>query len=113
MKTNQNQNSKFQIGEEVRVKTGDKVITSFHSTQNAIEGCLFTKQMWDYCGSTYKVVKIVNGIFNEHRQRTFKTKSPLYILEGLICNGSVEDFPQKCDHSCFLLWHEKWLEKVQ
>ena len=111
MTEKQNQNSKFRVGESVMVKSRDKIFESLHPTAKALDGCLFSEQMWNYCGSGHKVLKIVNAIFNEHRQRTFKTKSTLYILENLICDGIMDDFPHKCDRSCFLLWHEEWLEK--
>jgi hypothetical protein len=106
-------NSKFHTGETVRIKFRDEIIKSLDDAQKSLDGCLFTEQMWDYCGYKYKVLKEVKAIFNEHRQRTYKTKSNLYILENLICNGRTSDFPHHCDHCCFLLWHEEWLEKIQ
>ncbi len=109
----QNQKGKFQVGDTVMVRSRDDIIKSLDPTTKAIGDCLFTNQMWDYCGSKHKVVKVVRAIFNEHRQRTSKPKSTLYILDNLICNGIVDDFPHKCDHSCFLLWHENWLEEIK
>jgi CRISPR/Cas system endoribonuclease Cas6 (RAMP superfamily) len=103
--------NKFNAGEMVRVKQRDKIISSIDSKNNTLEGCLFSEQMWTYCGNKYNILKVVDNIFNEHRQKTFKTNSPLYILENLVCEGKENDYPHKCDHSCFLLWHEEWLEK--
>lgn len=106
-------NSKFQTGETVKIKSRDEIVKSLNPATNALDGCLFTEQMWDYCGHQYRILKEVNAIFNEHRQRTFKTKSNIYILEGLICDGKEQSFSHNCDHSCFLLWNEGWLEKTQ
>jgi hypothetical protein len=102
----------FKTGDIVRIKSRDSISKSLDD-KDILDGCLFTEQMTSFCGSSYKILKTVNAIFNEHRQRTFKTKSTLYILENVICDGRTADFPHKCDHSCFLLWHEKWLEKNQ
>jgi hypothetical protein len=70
------------------------------------------EQMWRYCGNTYKILKVVDSIFDEHHKRTLRPRSSIYILNGLICDGKVNEFPFKCDRSCFLLWHEDWLEKT-
>lgn len=109
---NQKKSPGFAVGEIVRIKPVDEIINSLDSTSNSLDGCIFTAQMRGYCESKYEVLKIVNSIFNEHKQRTFTTRSTLYILKNLICDGITQDFPYKCDHSCFLLWHEKWLEEV-
>lgn len=103
---------KFSVGEMIRVKSRASILKSFQLT-NKLDGCLFMEQMWDYCGNTYQVLKVVRSFFNEHQRRTFKPPSPIYILEDLICEGNGNHFPFKCDHSCFLLWHEDWLEKIQ
>ena len=106
----QRKSPKFSVGEIVSVKSRDSILKSFHLI-NKLDGCLFMEQMWNYCGNTYRVLKVVTNFFNEHQRRTFQPRSPIYILENLICEGRVEHFPFKCDRSCFLLWHEDWLEK--
>lgn len=103
---------KFHIGEMVRVKSRDSILESIGLT-NKLDGCLFMEQMWSYCGKTYGVFKVINSFFNEHHKRTVRPRSPMYILDNLLCEGIVSHFPHKCDHSCFLLWHEEWLEKIQ
>jgi hypothetical protein len=106
----QSRNPKFSVGEKVRVKSRDGVLKSLDST-NKLDGCLFMEQMWDSCGRTYQILKVVSSFFNERQRRTFRPRAPVYILENLICEGKVKSFPFKCDHSCFLLWHEDWLDK--
>jgi hypothetical protein len=106
-------NPKFISGEVVKIKSADEIMKSLDPDTRALDGCLFTEQMQRYCGERYEILKVVSSIFNEHKQRTFKTKSALYILENLICDGNADDFPHKCDHACFLLWHEDWLERAR
>lgn len=68
-------------------------------------------QMWEYCGKEYKVLKVVNHVFDEFRYRMHKTRLPFYIVEGLICNGNIRNLNLPCDRSCYFMWHEQWLEK--
>ncbi len=102
---------KFVEGEMVRVKSRDSVLESTGLTHK-LDGCLFMEQMWNYCGKTYQVLKVINSLFNERMKRTVKPRATLYILDNLICEGITDNFSFKCDHSCFLLWHEQWLEKT-
>jgi hypothetical protein len=102
---------KYEIGEIVRVKTRDEILKSMDST-NKLDGCFFMDQMWNYCGSTQKVLKFVDSFFNERQKKSFLSRSPLYILENLHCEGKASIFPSRCDHGCLLLWHEKWLDKT-
>lgn len=101
---------KFKAGDIVRVRSTESISQSLDNF-NKLNGCLFMNQMWEYCSKKFKVLKIANNIFDEYQYKMFKTKSPLYILDGIICNGITEAFEHQCDRSCYLLWHEEWLAK--
>jgi len=101
----------YNIGDVVRVRSKENISKTL-DTIDKLDGCLFMEQMWEYCDSKFKVIKVVNNFFDEHKYKMFKTLSPLYILDGLICDGNVDTFDHRCDHSCYFLWHEKWLEKA-
>jgi len=103
---------KFASGELVRIKSRENISKLIQPT-NKLDGFLFMDQMWNYCGNMYPVLKLVDSIFNEHQKRTFRPRANIYILENILCDGNVEQFQSKCDHACFLLWHEDWLEKAQ
>ena len=105
-------NPRFASGELVRIKSRESIPKLIDRT-NKLDGFLFMNQMWNYCGSTYSVLKVVNSIFNEHQKRTFRPRANIYILDNILCDGKVEQFQFRCDHACFLLWHEDWLEKAQ
>lgn len=98
----------FTVGDIVKVRSAESIIQSIDSSKK-IDGCLFMNQMWAYCGKQFKILKIVNNFFDEYRVKMFKTRATLYILDGLICDGNIESFDHRCDRSCYLLWHEKWL----
>lgn len=108
--TKRTKTPKFRAGDILRVKSRDSIFGSIYPT-NKLDGCLFVEQMWDYCDNYYKVLRVVDTFFDEQKKRTFKSRLPLYILENLICEGREDSFQIKCDHGCFLLWHEDWLEK--
>jgi hypothetical protein len=103
---------KFSNGDIVRVCSKERISQSLDSL-NRLEGCLMMGEMYNYCGQSCKVLKAVKNFFDERQYKMYKARSPLYILEGVICNGRDETLEQRCDRSCFFLWHEKWLEGVE
>lgn len=103
--------SQFSPGSNVRVKKKDEILKTLDPL-NKREGCLFMGQMWEYCGREFKVSKRINSFFDEYQHQMLKTRVPLYILEGLICEGTTAAFNFQCDRSCYLFWHEEWLEKI-
>ena len=103
---------KFTPGEVVNVKSRED-ISQLLNNENKLDGFLFMEQMWQFCGSTYPILKVVKSIFNEHKKRTYRPTANIYILDHILCDGNVSQFQFTCDHACFLLWHEDWLEKVQ
>ena len=105
------QSPQFVLGEMVRVKAKDQILESL-LTSLTQDGLLFTDQMWYYCGNSYPVLRVVDHFFDEKRKRTYRTKSPLYVLDNIICKGKLESLQFTCDRACFLLWHENWLEKI-
>jgi hypothetical protein len=110
MKNNQGRKPKFAAGEAVKVRPKQEISKSVDSL-GKLDGCLMMGQMWEFCGQRFKILKVVDNFFDEYQYRMYKVRSPLYILDGLICNGVVKSFEHKCDRSCYILWHEDWLEK--
>lgn len=103
--------TKFKVGELVKVLSREDIFNTIDSGK-ATEGLRLTEQMLVYCGNKYKILKVISSFYNERKRRTVKPKKPLYILEDVICNGEVNSFDIKCDHCCYLLWHEDWLGHI-
>ena len=101
----------FSVGEVIRVKSRDAILLSI-GPDGTLDGCLFTPQMWEYCGTEHTVSRVVDSLFNERLKRTVRPKAPLYLLDQLTCSGKADDFNLTCARACFLLWHENWLEKI-
>ena len=109
MENNQLRKPKFAPGDTVKVRSRQEISKSVDSL-GTLDGCLMMNQMWEFCGQGFKILKVVNNFFDEYQYKMYKVRSPLYTLESLICNGVVQSFEHKCDRSCYILWHEDWLE---
>jgi hypothetical protein len=68
--------------------------------------------MWRYCGGETRVVKPVIVVYDEHLGEMRRTREPLYVLEGAICDGMSGEPRFRCDRTCYFLWHEDWLERT-
>jgi hypothetical protein len=110
MKNNHPKKPQFAAGDAVKVRSRQEISKNVDSFDR-LDGCLMMDQMWEFCGKGFKILKVVNNFFDEYVYKMYKVRSPLYILEGLICNGAVQSFEHGCDRSCYILWHEDWLEK--
>ena len=108
MKT-KNMEPVFCKGNLVCIRPREEILITLDSLKK-LDGCLFMDQMWNYCGQSYKILKVVKNILDERLLIMFQPKAPVYILDGLICEGKLDTFQHTCDHSCFFLWHEKWLK---
>lgn len=106
----------FQDNYAIKIKPGDLVkirsreeIKSSLNHWNQLKGCAFMEEMWQYCNGKYRVFKKVNQFLDE-RDYLVKKCDGIFLLEGLICEGT-KDFG-RCDRACFYFWRKEWLEKV-
>ena len=97
-------------GDIVHIKSKDE-IKSLLDEKNASGGCVFTPEMYKYCGQQFRVHKRVDYFYDEVKAKMCKCKN-LYLLEGAFCSGERRAFPNNCDRNCFLFWHSSWLIKV-
>lgn len=102
------QETGFQSGDSVRIRSRDEIQSTLDSW-NELKGCGFMEEMWPYCGTEHRVFKRVEQFLDERDYRVRQARG-LYLLEGLLCHGTV-DFG-RCDRSCFFFWRKEWLEKI-
>ena len=100
---------RFSAGTFVRVKP-KKIILADLDDHKKKDGCLFMDQMGESCGRVFKISKAVHHFFNENKFKLYRVRSPLYILDSMICSGPADGFSHRCDRGCYLLWHQDWLE---
>jgi hypothetical protein len=106
-----NKDTDLEVGSTVRVKSLGDIMKTLDD-ERRLDGCMFTRQMEEFQGQTYKIIKVVRGIFDERLCKMYGTKTLLYILDGLICEGDVGCFSRRCDRSCYFFWHRQWLETI-
>jgi hypothetical protein len=99
---------KFHENQKVKVKTKQDIILTLDE-ENKLDGLLFMGQMYNYCGQEHKIFNIVKNIY---MNKMINPTAPLYILDGVRCDGISESFSQRCDRTCNLVWHENWLEEI-
>jgi hypothetical protein len=98
----------LQAGDVVRVRSREE-IKDLLDRWGELKGCGFMEEMWVYCDTNQVVRKRVERFLDEATFRTYTAKG-LVVLEGLMCEGTV-DFG-RCDRSCFYFWREEWMEKI-
>jgi hypothetical protein len=101
-------NPPLQVGERVRIRSKAEIQSTLDHW-NSLKGCTFLEEMWPYCDTNQRVLKRMERFLDERDYRLKRTSGSV-LLEGVICNGTV-DFG-KCDRSCFFFWREEWLERL-
>lgn len=104
--TNQN----LSKGDIVKVKSATD-IKSMLDTREKYQGCRFIDEMYEYCGHTYRVLKIVDHFYDEAKRKVCKCKN-IVLLEGVTCSGKQRLYSYSCDRNCFFFWHVDWLDKI-
>ena len=99
----------FRVGDIVTVRSVDR-IKGLVNALSRRDGCLFMPQMFRYCGRNFRIVKVVKNVFDEGTLKMNTLKSPMYLLEGVICEGEYDGFRNRCDRTCHMFWHEDWLD---
>jgi hypothetical protein len=99
---------RLQAGDWVRVRSLNEIEATFNHGKQ-VNGCAFMPEMAEYCGTKQMVLKPLKRFVDERDLRV-KKASGIILLEGVMCQGAAEF--GSCDRSCFYLWREEWLEKV-
>jgi hypothetical protein len=102
--------SGLKSGVLVRVRSNDE-IEKMLDDHEKYRGCRFINEMYDHCGNTYRVLKIIDNFYDEAKKQMCKCKDTV-ILEGVVCSGRQRLYSMSCDRQCFFFWHTAWLEWV-
>lgn len=97
---------KLRPGEVVEVRNRAEIVATLDSN-GTLEGLPFMPEMLRYCEKKFKVLKSFDKIFVEEigNRRIKRT----VILEGVLCDGQAHG---GCQRSCYILWKEAWLKRV-
>jgi len=98
-------------GEWVKVRSKNDIRRTLDDREK-YKGCRFEYEMYEHCGKTYKVLKVIDYFFDEARQKMCKCQDTV-ILDGVVCSGRQRLYKVSCDRNCFFFWRVVWLEKIE
>jgi hypothetical protein len=98
----------LKAGDLVRVRSLEEIQGTLNRFKE-LKGCAFLEEMKQYCGSTQRVVKVMERFLDERDYQVKKTRG-IVLLEGVYCQGTPVF--GRCDRSCLLFWREEWLEII-
>lgn len=101
----------LQPGDWVRVRTKEEIGKTLNSG-GAHRGLMFTHEMVQYCGKTFRVRGRVERLIDERSGRLLHMKQECISLEDVICKGHYTSGAWFCAREHLPLWREDWLERV-
>lgn len=99
----------LQAKDQVRVRTREEIEATLDPFKE-LKGCAFLDSMWQYCGTTQRVLQPVERFLDERDYKVKKSRG-VVLLEGSLCYGTPVF--GRCDRACHLFWREEWLEKIE
>ncbi len=98
----------FNIGDTVRVRSWEEIQATLDPFKE-LKGCAFLPEMQQYCGTTQRVLQVMERFLDERDYKVKKVRG-IILLENVICRGTPVF--GRCDRCCHLFWRAEWLEKV-
>ena len=95
-------------GDQVRVRSREEIEATLDRFKE-FKGCAFLEYMWQYCGTTQRVLQPMERFLDE-RDYQVKSSRGIVLLENVICRGTPVF--GRCDRACHLFWRVEWLEKL-
>jgi hypothetical protein len=102
----------LQPGEWVRVRSAEEIGRTLNSHASH-RGLLFTHEMAQYCGQTFRVRSRVDKLVNESTGQLLTMKQECIALEDVICKGHYTSGAWFCAREHLPLWREDWLERAE
>ncbi len=96
-------------GDWVRVRTREEIEATLDRWKE-LKGCAFLEEMWEYCGTSHRVLQVMERFLDERDYKVKKVRG-VVLLEGVICRGTPVF--GRCDRCCHLFWRQEWLEKIE
>lgn len=98
-------------GEWVRVRSEEEIGSTLNEGA-AHRGLMFTHEMAQYCGRTFRVRGRVDRLIDEHTGRLLTMKLECIALEDVVCKGHFTSGAWFCAREHLPLWREDWLERA-
>lgn len=101
----------LQAGEWVKVRSKEEIGRTLNEGA-AHRGLMFTHEMVQYCGMTFRVRGRVERLIDENTGRLLHMKQECIALEDVVCKGHYTSGAWFCAREHLPLWREDWLERV-
>ena len=98
----------FKAGDLVRVRAPVEISATLNPFKE-LKGCAFLTEMQQYCGTTQRVLQVMQQFLDERDYKVKKARG-IVLLEGVICRGTPAF--GRCDRCCHFFWREEWLERI-
>lgn len=98
----------LQPGELVEVKSKEEILATL-DRKGRNRGLGLTVEMLKYCGKRYRVLRRLDKIVVEQKGQIRQVANTV-ILENVTCDGSANG---GCPRSCYCMWREIWLKRVE
>ena len=93
------------------MRTADEIGRTLNA-QASHRGLMFTHEMAQYCGKTFRVRSRVERLVDEHTGKLLHMKQECIALEDVVCKGHFTSGAWFCAREHLPLWREDWLERV-
>jgi hypothetical protein len=100
-------------GELVRIKSQAEIEATIDETGRNRGLSFDPEEMAPFCGSVFRVHKVVTQIIDESTGKMRSMKQPCIMLEGVVCNAEYARCRLNCPRAIPSYWREIWLERVQ
>jgi len=97
------------VGDRVQVRTFDEIRATLDAA-DSLDGLPFLPEMTRYCGKEGVVFRRVDKIYDYGGKKDLRRLRNCVLVGTIRCDGSAHG---DCQAACYLLWNEKWLQRVK
>jgi hypothetical protein len=101
----------LQENELVQVRSEQEILATLDENWKHY-GLSVEREMFRFCGGTYRVSHRVKKAVSEHTGKMIKFKNECIVLEGVMCRGLDNRSRLFCQRAALYYWREMWLRRV-
>lgn len=99
------------VGDLVQVRPREEILATLDPEGKHL-GMSFDKEMYSYCGQTFRVTALIRRIIDERSGRMINFRSNSIILDELHCLGLGNPNRLFCPRAPLWYWREEWLRRA-
>lgn len=96
----------LRVGDVVWVASADAIRRTLDD-EGCLEGLPFMPEMEQFCGQQFRVLRVVDKIYDYGRSKSLRRLDSSVLLTSTKCDGAAHD---RCQANCFIVWKHAWLE---